>query len=215
MVNIVDLRREIVSEIFDYQILMDKLKYLKAPHQKINQMLKKGEIIRIKKGLYIWGEKYQIHPYKKEILANLIYGPSYVSLHWALSYYQLIPERVETVTSITSKKNKDFNTPVGVFKYHSIARTKYSVGIVLNQKENNSFFMASPEKALVDYLYIFYRRKRLNLVDMGHLLLDDLRIDIKQLKNILVLKNLKQIVLSYNENCIHLMYEFLGKKIKL
>ena len=54
-------------------------------------------------------------PISTEILANLIYGPSSISLDYALYYYGLIPEHVRVVTSITPQRNKIFNTPIGQF----------------------------------------------------------------------------------------------------
>ena len=61
-----------------------------------------------KKGLYIFGKSVALQPYSKEVLANLIYGPSAISLSYALSYYGLIPERVHIVTSITNNRIKTF-----------------------------------------------------------------------------------------------------------
>ncbi|MBW1855256.1 MAG: hypothetical protein JRJ00_11360 [Deltaproteobacteria bacterium] len=95
------LRRKIPQEEFDYQTLLDCLEVYARPRDKISDLLKKGIIIRVKKGLYIFGEEYRKIPYSMEILANLIYGPSYISLDYALQYYGLIPERIEAVTSVT------------------------------------------------------------------------------------------------------------------
>lgn len=89
-----DLRRRIPHEEFDYQTLLDSLRTYSRPRDKITALLKKGVIVRIKKGLYIFGEEYRKNPYSNEILANLICGPSYISLEYALQYYGLIPERV-------------------------------------------------------------------------------------------------------------------------
>mgnify|MGYP003983253749 FL=1 len=61
------------------------------PRDKLTQLLKKKVLIRIKQGLYVLGEFLRKDPLNKELLANLIYGPSYVSLEWALSYYGIIP----------------------------------------------------------------------------------------------------------------------------
>ena len=91
----IDVRNRIPAEIFDYQTLTDALKGLSSPRDKITDMLRQGIIIRVKKGLYVFGDKDRKYPYSKELPANLIYGPSYVSLDYALAYYGLIPERVE------------------------------------------------------------------------------------------------------------------------
>src|SRR5689334_21193947 len=94
-----ELRKQVAGEEFDYQILMDVLRAYDRPRDKIRAFLKKKSIVRIKKGLYIFGETLARNPPSREILANLIYGPSYISLDYALHYHGLIPERVESVTS--------------------------------------------------------------------------------------------------------------------
>ena len=102
------LRKESLGEEFDYQFLTSKLQGYRYPRNVIHRLLKTGKIIRIKKGLYVFGESYRRGPVSRTLLANLIYGPSYVSREYALGFYGLIPERVEEVTSMTTKKNKEF-----------------------------------------------------------------------------------------------------------
>jgi predicted transcriptional regulator of viral defense system len=82
--------------------------------------MRKGVVVRVKKGLYIFGDEYRIRPFSRESLANLIYGPSIISLESALSFHGLIPERVATVTSVTPKRSKRFTTPVGCFVYRQV-----------------------------------------------------------------------------------------------
>jgi len=145
------IRRKIPQEEFDYQTLLHCLKDYERPRDKIRALLKSNAIIRVKKGLYVFGPDYSRGPFSRELLANLIYGPSYVSLDYALSYYGLIPERVETVTSITCGKNRAFSTPVGRFTYWSVPLDAYRVGIdIIQLDERRSFLMATPEKALAD-----------------------------------------------------------------
>ena len=78
------IQNQIQREEFDYQTLLDVLKDYRHPRDKISDYLRKGVIIRIKKGLYIFGEDYRKKPYSRELLANLIYGPSYITLDYAL-----------------------------------------------------------------------------------------------------------------------------------
>ena len=106
-----DLRQAIPFEEFDYQALMGALADYARPRDKVTDLLAKGIIVRVKKGLYIFGEKWRRKPFSREILANLLYGPSCVSLDYALHYHGLIPERVEAVTSVTTKRGARFNTP--------------------------------------------------------------------------------------------------------
>ena len=103
-----NLRKSCPTDVFDYNLLMSALKGYKAPHRKITSLLHSGSIIRIKKGLYTFSEVYRQQPIHRGLIANLLFGPSYVSLEYALSYYGFIPERVETVTSVTTKRNKSF-----------------------------------------------------------------------------------------------------------
>ena len=88
-----------------------------SPNDKISSLMASGDIIQIKKGLYVVSEDYRSKKISKEIIANLIFGPSYLSLDFALSYYGIIPERVAITTSITTKRGKYFSTTFGNFYY--------------------------------------------------------------------------------------------------
>ena len=148
------IRKEIPQEEFDYQTLLNCLKDYARPRDKISDLLQKGVIIRVKKGLYIFGEGYRSKPYSREILANLIYGPSYISLDYALQHYGLIPERVEAVTSVSTGRSRRFSTPVGVFTYRMIPLQAYPIGMDrVEIGDGRAFLIATPEKALADKLY--------------------------------------------------------------
>ncbi|MBC8317770.1 MAG: hypothetical protein H8E41_07670 [Desulfobulbaceae bacterium] len=145
------IRKYIGREEFDYQTLSEFLKNYSHPRDKITDLLRKKIIIRVKKGLYVFGEDYRRRPYSLELLANLIFGPSYISLDYALQHYGMIPERVETVTSVTTGRSKKFVTPVGVFTYQTIPLSAFQTGMDMVELESgNSFLIATPEKALAD-----------------------------------------------------------------
>ena len=74
-------------------------------------------LIRIKRGVYIFAKHFARRPYSAEVLANMIYGPSYISLKWACQYHRLIPEKVTTITSVTTQRSRQFQTPLGLFNY--------------------------------------------------------------------------------------------------
>ncbi|MEA3441146.1 MAG: hypothetical protein U9R58_12785 [Chloroflexota bacterium] len=114
MKTIGKIRAKIHGEIFDYQVLLYTLSGYRKPRDKITRLLAAGAIVRIKKGLYCFGDPFRKKPISREHLANLIYGPSYISIDYALSYYGLIPERVETITSVTTHRSRDFDTPFAV-----------------------------------------------------------------------------------------------------
>lgn len=145
------LRQSIPFEEFDYQALMGALAKYASPRDKVTDLLAKEIIIRIKKGLYVFGEKWRRRPYSREILANLLYGPSCVSLDYALSYHGLTPERVEAITSVTPKRGAHFLTPVGLFLYSNIPQAGFAVGLCrVELEDGRGFLIAAPEKALAD-----------------------------------------------------------------
>lgn len=177
VLNPLQILKKIPSEEFDYLLLSDILSEYSGVRQKINALLKNGMIIRIKKGLYILGPESQRRPVSKEILANLIFGPSCISLEYALAFYGLILERVENVTSITSKRDKKFITPVGIFFYKSISSKKFRVGLEQVALDNRHYIlMASPEKALCDYLSFHSVDYLKTVADVTTFLEDDLRV---------------------------------------
>lgn len=171
------IRNNILHEEFDYQTLLGFLKDYTRPRDKITDMLRKGSIVRVKKGLYVFGEEYRRSPYSLELLANLIFGPSYISLEYALGHYGMIPERVEAVTSVTTGRSKEFHTPVGVFLYRMIPLPAYRSGMDLVEMEDGrSFLIAVPEKALADKIRCD-RAALTSQKDIHSYLLDNLRLD--------------------------------------
>lgn len=200
------LRDSALTEEIDYNFIKHALFKYKKPRAKINDLLKKGTIIRVKKGLYIFGPETARELYSKETLANLIYGPSYISLEYALSFYGLIPERVEAVTSVTNKRKKYFNTPVGIFSYRYINPLIYSYGITLYEVDKyHPILIASREKALSDMLY--FSDKMMDGSQIEKYLLEDLRMDIEDLKGF-NMKQVNKLAGFYGHN-VKLFYDFL------
>lgn len=128
-----------------------------------------GLLIRLKKGLYM----LKTNRAKLEEISNALYAPSYLSLEYALSHYNLIPETVYSVTSITTKPTREFTVDGIAFTYNTIKKAAFT-GYSLIDKENQPFLMADPEKALVDYLYfVILKHKELNeRIDITHNKLD-------------------------------------------
>ena len=148
------IRKSIHQEEFDYQTLLVALGDYARPRDKISDLISKGIIIRVKKGLYVFGNGARQTPYSTEILANLIYGPSYISLDYALQHYGLIPERVEGVTSVTTGRSRRFLTPIGLFIYRMIPLRAFQIGMDrIEIGDGRAFLIATPEKALADKLY--------------------------------------------------------------
>lgn len=206
------LRSKAPSEIVDYGFVMDCLKNYSFPRTKLTQLLKTGALIRIKKGLYVFGPLFSRQPYSLEILANLIYGPSYISLEWALHTYGMIPERVEEVTSITTKRSRMFTTPVGRFSYTHKQLLAYPIGVEWRQiSDYQSYLIATPEKALIDLLTV-RRGKVSKSSELRELLFEDFRIEEEDLQR-LDLALMRKINDAYPHSTITLLIDFLSKEL--
>ncbi|HNS16785.1 MAG TPA: hypothetical protein PKH94_01890 [Bacteroidales bacterium] len=132
--------------------------------------VKQGYIIRLRQGYYAFPE-YRESTEFALYFANLIYKPSYISLHFALSFYGIIPETVPGITSVTTLKTITFSNDFGEYSYKTI-KPDMMFGYDLREIEGGRRIMfATPEKALIDllYLYSFYNSER----DLEELRLDE------------------------------------------
>jgi hypothetical protein len=206
-----ELRRKISGEEFDYQVLSDVLREYAHPRDKITSLLKQKVIIRIKKGIYVFGDRYKRGLLSREVLANMIYGPSYVSLEYALQYHGLIPEGVETVTSVTSGRGRRFSTPVGLFTYHGIPLRAYGIGIGHAALDGGrSFLIAIPEKALADKIQADRGTAIRTIPEMQTYLLDSLRIDPERLSGMNI-ETISLIADRYRSRRLRLLSELLRR----
>ncbi len=181
----------------DYFQLKNALHEYANPHTKIQQLLTTGALIRIKKGLYVLDDNHSNTPISLEVLANLIYGPSAISLDYALSYYGLIPEHVHTVTSITPQRDKAFETPLGNFTYRYLAMKKYSIGLTrLLLSDNRYIMIASPEKSLMDKVYFSKLLILQSDQEIEDYLFADLRLN-EEIVKLLDIQLLSTIALNY------------------
>ena len=166
--------------LYDYQSL--KIKYSKYSNigQKISSEVKKGNLVRIKKGLYT--DNLQVDA---PVLSNVCYEPSYISFEFALSYYGLIPEHVNMLTSacFMKKNNKKYSVDNMTFEYRSIPNDVFPYGILfIKNQDGIRYKIASKEKALCDTLYLKYPVRTID--ELKKLLFEDLRIDINEFINL-------------------------------
>jgi hypothetical protein len=136
------------------QNLMPLLDDYSNPRDFIARLVKRGDLIRLKNGFFVIAERIKKSPVPFAQIGNLLYGPSYLSFEWALSYYGMIPEGVYVITNASATKSKSFTTPLGTFDYQYLNHSRYAVGI--DQKENpaGKFLIATPEKALADLVHL-------------------------------------------------------------
>lgn len=124
----------------------------------IKRAIANGEIIHIRRGLYCLAPIYQKKHLSPYSVAQNIYGPSYISLESALRWHDWIPEAVYTFTSVSFKNSKVFDTPLGHFSYRRVPQKVFYAGVNHAADENgNVFLIASPLKALADYVYVHKR----------------------------------------------------------
>lgn len=204
------LRKTIPWEEFDYQALLQALKDYAHPRDKITDLLAKGIIVRVKKGLYVFGDAYRTQPYSREILANLIYGPSCVSMEYALHYHGLTPEGSAALTSVTTKRGRQFQTPVGLFLYRTIPEAGFHVGVQrVELEDGRAFLLAGPEKALADKFRSdrgLQLRSRRGCLEY---LLDSLRVAAEDL-NRLDIDLLGSLAAAYQSPRVRLMADSIG-----
>lgn len=157
--------------------------HLASPEKKVQALEKDGQIIRLKRGLYVVNSELTGKPIDARLCANHIYGPSYVSLQWALRWYGLIPERVYTMTSVTTKRSRDFETPIGSFSFYQVPNDYYAIGLRIVAENGVSCLMATPEKALCDLIQHDRYVPNQSQKALWQYLEEDIRFDTDELKN--------------------------------
>lgn len=201
---------QIKTPYVDAQTLLSLLVGYQNPRDVLSRMVKKGELIRLKNGFYLIAAKDPTasieRPYEQ--IANLMYGPSYVSLEWALSFYGMIPEGVRVVTSVTTGSRKEFTTPLGTFSYQHLNHQRYAIGIGRQSGATGGFLIATPEKALADHVYFSCRT--LDEEELLEDLVESKRIEECHLRA-LSRRGLEQIAKSYNSPAVTNLNRILQK----
>ena len=208
MVTASQIRSLISEEVFDYQQLLGCLGGYAKPRDRIGRLLRSGDLIRIRKGLYTFAEPLRHRPLCRETLANLVHGPSCLSLDYALSHHGLIPERVTALTSVTPGRSRRLRTPVGEFTYQRVPERQYALGITLEQAGKDSFLIATPEKALMDKVWCDKRFAGDKETLFEPYLRDDLRLDFDRLAAF-DLKRVETIAAAAGSRKLHRLARFL------
>lgn len=182
-----------------YKYINDKIKYMKQ----------QGLLTSLKKGLYIYHSPYIKTLISKEIIANNLLGPSYISYAYALYYHGLTPESVMEVTSATTKRAKTFSTPYGTFSYKHIDKSLFALGVEIVSSKQGNFMMAGKEKALCDKVFTTKGVKISSKKAMLLFIEEDLRVDTDELVDFDL-----DIVKKYAEISKSKKVEFLHKVLK-
>lgn len=208
------LRGEVKRDIFSQQDLKTLLYPMSdaAINSGVARSLKSKDFLRLKRGLFLFSKNLRKGSISRLLIANKLYGPSYISFESALSYHGLIPEAVYTTSSACfQRKNKIFANELGEFSFDYIPSNPFFMGVV-NKKEEGGILIATGLKALFDLVYI--RRKDYHSITE---LEEDLRIEKSLLQN--EISNFSSIEIetlakSYKKKSVYQFYLMLVRTFK-
>jgi predicted transcriptional regulator of viral defense system len=136
----------------------------------LTRWCRRGLLVKLRNQYYAFPEYRQVPDFSRYV-ANRIYSPSYISLHSALSFYGMIPEEVVQLTSVTTLKTARFENDFGTFHYQNVKTPFYFGFEIKTIQSGRGLLFATPEKALLDLLYLnpYYKTEQ----DMEELRLDE------------------------------------------
>jgi predicted transcriptional regulator of viral defense system len=147
---------ELIGEepIFKSSLLMAGNRSALPVRLQLSRWVSEGKILQIKRGLYVVTKPYrnkEPHPF---LIANMIKKASYISLQSALEYYGIIPEYVPKITSVTTGRPKELNTKLGNFIFKHLKKELFWGYKEQEIIKGTGVFIATPEKALLDLIYL-------------------------------------------------------------
>jgi len=147
---------EIIQDepVFDTGLLLAGDANPREIRRQLSRWRQTGKIYQLRRGLYCLAPPFQKvypHPF---LVANRILPASYISLQSALAYYGMIPEHVPVTTSVTTSRPAHWETPVGVFDFRHIQVDFFDGYRLIDLSEKQQAFIARPEKALLDQVYL-------------------------------------------------------------
>jgi hypothetical protein len=168
---------------FSHGALLPVLKDYRRPNDKIAEWLRQGVLLPLKRGHYVLGGTGAAPCLP--LVANHLYGPSCVSLDYALAWHGLIPERVHELTSVCTGRGRIIDNPLGRFSYTRLPTAVYPCGITqASASPQEIFLIASPAKALCDKVMLTPRLRATSRAAMRRFLFEDLRVDPDALRQI-------------------------------
>ena len=190
------------------KMLLDEFKDYSDPYGKIRRLCKEGQLFEIKRGLYETSSN--INGY---VLAPIIYGPSYLSFNFALSYYGLIPEAVHEYTSATfmKGKKKEYNNIFGRYSYRDIPKKAFPFETHIINDGDYYYSIASREKALCDRFYELPLVK--NQKEVEALLFEDMRVYEDELLKINI-ETISKLSSLYGSSNVTLLEAYLKRRTR-
>ena len=190
------------------QVLLGLIRGYRRPYDKIMEMVNQGILVQLRRGLYMMSPLVSSITPEPFLIANHLYGPSYISLESALFHRGLIPERVFEISSVTPKISKKFMVQNTVYSFTHLPIAYYPLGIQsLSLTETQTGLIAGPEKALCDKVIttagINLRSKQQTMA----FLVEDLRIEEYQLRELNTIEMISWLPVCPKRKSIQLLIE--------
>jgi hypothetical protein len=163
---------------FSHGALLPLLAGYRRPNDKIAEWVRQGVLLPLKRGMYVVGDAWRKGALCLPLVANHLYGPSCVSLDYALAWHGLIPERAHEVTSVCMRRGRVVDNVLGRFSYARLPAAVYALGIEqASVSEQDRFLLAGPAKALCDKVLLTRYLRVSSRAGVQRLLFEDLRVD--------------------------------------
>ena len=193
------------------QVLLGLLRDYSRPYDKIMEMVNQGIIVQLRRGLYLITSLVSAKTPEPFLIANHLYGPSYVSLDSALFHWGFIPERVFEITSVTPKLSKRFLAQNVVYSFTHLPISYYPLGIQsISLTETQTILIASPEKALCDKVITTAGINLRSRQQALFFLAEDLRIDKDQLRELNLREMVKWLPVCPKRSSIKILIESIA-----
>jgi predicted transcriptional regulator of viral defense system len=140
--------------VFDTGLLLAGNANPREIHRQLSRWKQVGRIYQLRRGLYCLAPPFQKVKHHPFLVANRLIPASYVSLQSALAYYDMIPEHVPVTTSVTTSRPAHWETPLGVFDFRRIQVDFFDGYRLVDLGEKQQAFIASPEKSVLDLVYL-------------------------------------------------------------
>lgn len=118
--------------------------------------MKAGQIIQLKKGLYMTRRFYELHRADTDFapaISAILIPQSYLSMEYVLQRNAILSEVTYPISAITLKQTRVFENKLGTFTYRNIKEDLYT-GFKMSEYMGIPFYQATLAKALFDYLYL-------------------------------------------------------------
>ena len=122
--------------------------------KQLSRWVRAGRLLQLRRGLYALAapfQKVRPHPF---LVANRLVPGSYVSLQSALAHFALIPEAVPVTTSVTVGRPGRWDTPLGTYDFRHLQSELFMGFRRTPLAGGQEVLLASPEKALLDLVYL-------------------------------------------------------------